>query len=141
MGLGIRVFFINPNDSFQRIPVARFERFYEPDSEEQFTEFAGQKVRCAFVIVETSNRKPVSVRRIDYMLIQLDRKGKLDTKEHHRHLHLIMTGFGASFPILEKNRSLSKAQGHWANSQIDRDFRWQPSSELEEAIRSAALGK
>lgn len=140
MGVGFRVFLISPDDSLQRIPQARFERFFKSDSEEQFTEFAGQKVKCAMVFVETSNRKPVTVMRIDYMLIQLDENGRLDSREHHRHLRLNMTRFGGfSMPGRKENRSLRNAQEHWAKSQIEREFKWIPSPELDKAIRSAAL--
>lgn len=65
MGLGYRVFIVNDYDSLQRISLAKYERLYREDSQERLLEYAGQKVRCALVILLVEERKPQSIAWID----------------------------------------------------------------------------
>lgn len=56
MGIGIRVFLIDDNDSLQRLPLARLERLLHFDRRESLHLYAGKRVRCAMVVVEVEGR-------------------------------------------------------------------------------------
>ena len=43
MGIGHRVFIVNDDDSLQRIPLAKYERLYQEDSQERLLQYAGQR--------------------------------------------------------------------------------------------------
>jgi len=54
MGMACRVFFVNDNDSLQRIPMARLDRLLHFDQRESVQQYAGKRVRCATVILEVA---------------------------------------------------------------------------------------
>ena len=47
MGLGLRIFLINDDDSIQRLPLVRYERLWRRDPEECLPEYASKRVRYA----------------------------------------------------------------------------------------------
>ena len=49
MGIGIRIFLIDENDSLHRISTSLYNRLTNPDSDECFTQYAGKRVRCAMI--------------------------------------------------------------------------------------------
>ena len=49
MGIGIRVFLVDDNDSLQRIPLAQLERLLRFDRGESLPEYARKRIRCAVV--------------------------------------------------------------------------------------------
>jgi len=59
MGIGIRIFLVNDDDSIRRFPLTRFERLIRRDPEERLRPFAGKPVRCAEVALKLEQRKPI----------------------------------------------------------------------------------
>ena len=68
MGITCRVFFLDDNDSLQRISMARLDRLLHFDRRESFQQYAGKRVRCAMVFLEVDGRQVLSIRNIDYCL-------------------------------------------------------------------------
>jgi hypothetical protein len=45
MGLGLRIFIINDDDTVRRFPFSRYERLLQGDSKEHLPQYAGKKKR------------------------------------------------------------------------------------------------
>lgn len=55
MGIGLRIFLVNDDDSLERLAVARYERLLRRDPEECLPQYAGKRVRYALVAYEVEN--------------------------------------------------------------------------------------
>ncbi len=75
MGMSVRVFLVDDNDSLQRIPMARLDRLLHFDRRESLPQYAGKRVRCAMVFLEVAGRQVLAIRNIDYFLLSFDDKG------------------------------------------------------------------
>ena len=90
MGIGIRVLLVDDNDSLQRLPLARLERLLHFDRRESLQQYAGKRVRCAMVFLEVAGRQVLSIRNVDYFVLQFDAKGRIDKKEWEKGMRLGM---------------------------------------------------
>ena len=57
MGLGLRIFIINDDDTIRRFPFSRYERLLQGDSKERLPQYAGKKIRFAELAVEFLSTK------------------------------------------------------------------------------------
>jgi len=71
MGIGLRIFLVNDDDSLERLAVARYDRLLRRNLEERLPQYAGKRVRYALVAYEVENRKPVEILRIEYNYLSL----------------------------------------------------------------------
>ena len=90
MGIACRVFFVDDNDSLQRISMARLDRLLHFDRRENLQQYAGKRMRCAMVFLEVAGRQVLSIRNIDYFLLQFNDKGRIDKKEWEKGIPLGM---------------------------------------------------
>ncbi len=72
MGTGIRVFFVNEDETLKRIPLTRYEQLLGADPEVRFQEYAGKRVRYALATLEFVSRKPVEIVSIQYSILSFD---------------------------------------------------------------------
>ena len=77
MGLSHRVYLINDDDTLSRISAAIYERLLRRDPKERVQEYAGKRVRYALGILETENRKPWQINRIQYSYLFFDSEGRI----------------------------------------------------------------
>ena len=56
MGMSVRVFLVDDNDSLQRIPMTRLDRLLHFDRRESLQQYAGKRVRCAMVFLGFVNK-------------------------------------------------------------------------------------
>jgi hypothetical protein len=138
MGIGCRVFFVDDNDSLQRIPMARLDRLLHFDRRESLQQYAGKRVRCAMVFLEVAGRQVLSVRNIDYFLLPFDAKGQINKKEWEKALRL---GMDLLPSILneEHPKKVINAQHRFAKRRYEHEFKWEPSPKVEEAIAAVIL--
>jgi len=61
MGVSVRVFLVDDNDSLQRIPMSRLERLLHFDRVESLPQYAGKRVRCAMVFVDVAGRQVLAI--------------------------------------------------------------------------------
>ena len=61
MGLSIRIFVVEDDDTINRLPLARYERLLKRDSDERLLEYAGKRVRYALIVVDLFNRRPIEI--------------------------------------------------------------------------------
>ena len=84
MGLTMRIFIINDDDSLRRIPNTKYERMLRGDLNEPLMQYADKRIPYVLVIFETENRKPNKIIRIQYSYLIFDSKGFLDSQERER---------------------------------------------------------
>jgi len=138
MGIGIRVFLVDDNDSLQRLPMARLERLLRFDRRESLPQHAGKRVRCAMVFLEVAGRRVFSIRNGDYFLLPFDDKGRINKKEWEKGMRLGMDLLpplsGEQYP-----KQVIDAQHRFAKRRYEHEFKWKPSRKMEEAIVAAIL--
>jgi hypothetical protein len=138
MGIACRVFFVDDNDSLQRIPVARLDRLLHFDRRESLRQYAGKRVRCAMVFLEVAGRQVLSIRNADYFLLPFDDKGRIDKKEWEKAMRL---GMDLLPPISDEQypKQVIDAQHRFAKRRYEHEFKWKPSRKVEDAIMAAVF--
>jgi hypothetical protein len=136
MGLGTRIFIVNEDDTLKRMPMKRYHRLFRRDPKEQFLEYAGNRIRYVLVVLELENRKPVEILRVQYSYLAFDQKGRLREDERERAARLSMEMIKTSPPEEESNQVID-AGYKFAKKRFSREFRWEPSPEIETAIFKA----
>ena len=139
MGLGTRIFIANDDDTLKRMPMKRYHRLFKRHPEERFLEYAGNRIRYVLVVLELENRKPVEILRVQYSYLAFDQKGRLREDERERAARLSMEMIKTSPPEEESNQVID-ARYKFAKKRFSREFRWEPSAELETAIFKAIFG-
>ena len=61
MGLSIRIFIVEEDDTLKRLPMTRFDRLLKRDPNESLPKYAGKRVRYALIVVELINRRPIEI--------------------------------------------------------------------------------
>jgi hypothetical protein len=136
MGIGCRIFFVDDNDSIQRISMARLERLLHFDRAESLPQYAGKRVRCAMVFVEVAGREVLAISHIEYSLLQFNDKGRIDKKEWEKGMRLGMELL-PYIPDSEHPKKVINAQHRFAKRRYEHEFKWKPSRKVEEAIVAA----
>ena len=139
MGMACRVFFVDDNDSLQRISVARLDRLLHFDRRESLPQYAGKRVRCAMVFVKVAGRRVLSIRNIDYFWLSLDDKGRINKEEWEKGMRLGMELL-PSIHDGESPKQVINAQYRFAKRRYEHEFKWKPSRKVEETIVAAILG-
>ena len=134
----MRIFIINGDDSLRRLPNAKYERMLRCDPNEPLIQYAGKRIRYALVIVETENRKPNKIIRIQYSYMFFDSKGFLDTQERERGMQL---GVNMVPPFVDegKNSTVINAEYKFTRKRYKERYLWTPTRELEVAIVDAVF--
>lgn len=140
MGIGLRVFFVNDDDSIQRLSMARYQRLLRRDLGERLPQCAGRRVRYAMVMLEVADRKPLEILRIQYSFLRFDSEGTIEAGEREREARLAME----MLPPLTKEQErphVVDARYRFAKKRFDDEYKWTPTPEIEAAIVEAIFGK
>lgn len=140
MGTGIRVFFVNEDETLKRIPLTRYERLLGADPEVRFQEYAGKRVRYALAILEFVNRKPVEIVSIQYSILSFDPSGRIDAGELEKEMKLGFKMLQTSTADLYSPNVIN-AKDRFAMKRYHDQYTWTPSSEVERAVVEAIFGK
>ena len=135
MGVGLRIFLVDDDDSIKRFPLTRFEKLIWRDPDVNLLQYAGKRVRYAEVAIEFENRKPVEILRMEYFIMHFDSKGRIEgtVEDDTRSI-----GVNLIPPIyFEKDPVVIDAQHHFAKKRFDHQFKWKPAPETEMAILKA----
>ena len=81
MGLSIRVFIVEDDNTIKRLPLARYERLLKRDPDERLLEYADKRVRYALIVVDLVNRRPIEILRDEFGFLDFDDKGRLKVSE------------------------------------------------------------
>ena len=137
MGLGMRIFIVKDDDSLERLAFEKYNRLLQRDPNERLLQYADKRVRCAVIVVESKNRKPIEILKSQFAYMQFDSDGMLEMGgESETRLAMDMVE-----PLItEKNQQVVDAKHKFARKRYAREYRWEPSPEIEAAIRKVILG-
>ena len=118
MGMSVRVFLVDDNDSLQRISMARLDRLLHFDRRESLPQYAGKRVRCAMAFLEVAGRRVLAIQNIEYSILTFDAKGRIDKKEWEKGMRLgmeLLPLAGCTPDITSENRE-NDARGNTTRS-------------------------
>jgi hypothetical protein len=137
MGLGMRIFIVKDDDSLERMPFGRYNRLLQRHPSERLFQYAGKQVRCALIVVESINRKPVEILKCQYSYLSFDSDGMLK-KGGEGEVKLAMDMLEPV--IIERAKQVVDARHKFARKRYAREYRWEPPPGIEAAIRKAIFG-
>ena len=137
MGVGLRIFVVNDDNSLLPLSLKKYEGLLQRDPEICFPLYADKRVRYAEVTIEFENRRPIDVLRMEYFIMHFDSKGRLkDTAKNNKKL----LGVNLVPAISLKNDPVViDAQHLFAKKRFDHQFRWRPTPEIKTAILKAVF--
>ena len=140
MGLSIRVFIVEDDDSISRLPLAQYERLLKGDPDEQLLKYADKRVRYALMVVDLVNRRPIEVIRDQFGFLEFDDNGRLKKAAHEEMESL---AFDMLAPVLSEqtNNRIIDARHKFAKKSYFDKFSWKPSDEIIASISEAIFGK
>jgi hypothetical protein len=140
MGLSIRIFIVEEDNTIKRLPLARYERLLERDPNESLPKYAGMRIRYALVVVDLFNRKPIEVVRDEYAYLDFDEKGQFKEPELGKEeiSALDMLDFTS---LEEQDKRVIDARHRFARKRYFNKHRWNPTDEKITAIAEAIFGK
>lgn len=124
-GIGVRIFIFHEDGSVKRVSHRRFEAFYNEN--DIFPEYAGKNLRCAFVVVELENRKPVQIKAIDPIRLYFEADGSCNQVMRKRK-KLLSEKIAAQTFRAGNSDIVIDLESHTAHKQLEKDFRWQPTA-------------
>ena len=90
-------------------------------------------------MVESINRKPVEILKSQYSYFSFDYDGRLLKEGDERQVRLAMDTLE---PVIDdKDRQVVDVRHNFARERYVREYLWQPSPEIEAAIRKAIFGR
>ena len=140
MGLSIRVFIVEDDDSIKRLPLAQYERLLKRDPNESLPKYAERRIRYALIVVDLVNRRPIEIVRDQFGFLDFDDEGQLKIGEHEKKESV---AFDILAPILSDrtNSRVINARHKFAKKSFLDKFSWAPTDEIIAAIAKAIFGK
>jgi hypothetical protein len=140
MGLSIRVFIVEDDDTIKRLPLARYERLFKRDPDERLLEYAGKRVRYALIVVDLVHRRPIEIVRDEFGFLDFDGGGRLKVVEHEKQESL---AFDMLAPLLsnQTNSRVIDARHKFAKKRYFNKFSWAPTDEIIAAIAETIFDK
>jgi hypothetical protein len=140
MGYGFRIFFVEDDVSLHPVPMARFNRLLNFDPDESIPEYAGQKKRCAIVVLEVEGKTPIGIDHIDYIRVSFDERGRIDQSEFKRVSRLAVESFSPELGN-EQEDNIIDARREFNKRRYEHEVRWHPTPEIEYAIGEAIFSE
>jgi transposase len=140
MGLSVRIFIVEDDDSIKRLPLARYERLFKEDSNERLAEYSGRRVRYALVVVDLVNRRPVEILKDEFGFLDFDDHGRLKVAELEKMQSLAFDMLDPLFADQTNSRVID-ARHRFARKSYHDKFSWTPTDEVRAAIAEAIFGK
>lgn len=139
MGLGMRIFIVKNDGSLERLPVGKYNRLLRHDSNERLLQYAGKRVRCAVIVVESKDRIPVEIVKSQYSYLLFDSNGRLLMEWDEKEARLAMDMLEPVTADIDKQ--VVDARHKFARKRYAREYLWQPSPEIEAAISKEIFGR
>jgi len=137
VGFGVRVYGFDPAGHVRRITVSTFEQLFDGGKDKPIPEYAGQRIKIAMLFLRTQNRKPISIRRIEYSIVFFDSKGCIDQGQVREEMHLGASSsewFGA-----EPQDVLTQLKPSLARLKYRDKFSWIPTKAEKQLIERLTL--
>ena len=140
MGLSVRIFFVDDEDTLERFPFARYERLFNGDPKECITKYAGKRVRYILAVVDLANRIPVSILRTECSYLTFDSEGKIDTAYIEKGSRMLFDGL-EPFPDEDSPPEVVDARHRFARMRYENEYLWEPTQEILTEIMDAIFGE
>jgi hypothetical protein len=140
MGLSLRIFLVNDDDSLKRLPLAKYRRMLRHKSRDFLQDYANKRVRYVMVVLDLLDREPVEILRIDYAFLKFDSKGRVDQSEKKKEARMAMESL-SSMGEEQESEHLIDARHLFARKRYSDRYKWEPRLELEAKIVDAVFGE
>jgi transposase len=142
MGLSIRIFIVEDDDTVKRLPLARYERLLKRDPNESLPKYAGKRVRYALIVVNLVNRRPIEVLRDEYAYLVFDEEGRFKEPVYEKVESSALDMLDVLFlEEQKKDRRVIDARHKFARKRYFDKNRWQPTDEIITVIAETIFGK
>src|SRR3990172_9474483 len=125
MGLGMRIFIVKDDDSLESLPFGSYNRLIRHDANERLPQYSGKRVKCAVIVVETINRKPIEVLKSQFSYLLFDSDGRLQAERDESEARLAMDMLEPV--ITDEDKQVVDARHKFARKRYAREYRWEPS--------------
>jgi len=139
VGMGSRLFLIDDDDSLQRLSVEKLGRLIRFDKGVALPQYAGKRIRCAMAVLEVTGRHVQTIRHIDYFVLPLDDKGRVDKEEWTRGVRLALELLPSIAEETHPKHAVD-ARHRFMKKRYDHEFKWRPSRNIEEEIVAGIFG-
>ena len=140
MGLSIRIFIVEDDDTIKRLPLARYERLLRRDPNERLLEYTDKRFRYALIVVDLFNRRPIEIVKDEFGFLSFDDEGRLNLSELVKEESLAFDMLAPLFPDQTSGRVID-AQHKFARKRYFNKHRWEPTDQIVTAIAEAIFGK
>jgi hypothetical protein len=141
MGLGIRIFIVEEDNTIKRLSLARYERLLKRDPNESLPKYASQRVRYALIVVDLINRKPIEVVKDEYAYLDFDKEGRFKEPVYEEVESSPLDMLDILSFERKKDRRVIDARHKFAMKRYFDKNRWEPTDEIIAAIGEAIFGK
>jgi len=140
MGMSLRIFIVNDDDSLQRVALAKYERMRDRDPRGRLPEYAGKRIRYALVFVDLENRQPVEILQVQYSYLYFDDEGMIESDDIEKATKLALEVLPSVLPK-EYGEPVIDARQQFAKRRFDHLYHCEPTAEIEAAIFTKIFGK
>ena len=140
MGLSIRVFIVEDDDTIKRLSLACYERLHKRDPDERLAKYAAKRVRYALIVVDLVNRRPIEVVRDEFAYLDFDEEGRFKEPKHGKEESSAFDML-AFFSLEQQDKRVIDARHKFARKRYFDKHRWQPTDEIVAAIAETIFGK
>ena len=137
MGISLRIFIVEDDDTVYRLPLAKYDRLLEHHPKECLPQYVGKRVRYALVVVDLFNRKPVEILKFQYSFLTFDDEGRFDPEKAEREARLAFDVLG---PIDTSSGNVIDAGHLFAEKRFRDKYTWEASPEIEDKIVKEVFG-
>ncbi len=140
MGVSLRPFIIDDDDTVHKISYAMYKRLVGQDSGERIEQYADRRVRYALIAVEMKDRKPKDILHTEEGFFTFDSSGRLDLSSRKEEIKLV---FDSLKPHENYNspKQIVDAKHLFAKKKYEDKFTWKPTPQIAETIIRMIFGK
>jgi hypothetical protein len=141
MGLSIRIFIVEEDDTIKRLPLARYERLLIRDPNERLPKYAGKRVRYALIVVDLVHRRPIEVVRDEFAYLDFDEEGRFKEPAYENDDSSAFDMLDFFLLEQQQDKRVIDARHKFARKRYFDKHRWEPTDEIVTAIAEAIFGK
>jgi hypothetical protein len=141
MGLGIRIYIVEENDTIKRLPLARYERLLKGGPNESLPKYAGKRVRYALIVINLVDRRPIEVVRNEFAYLDFDEAGRFKEPEYEKVESSALDMLDFFSLEQQQDKRVIDARDKFARKRYFDKNRWEPTDEIVTAIAEAIVGK
>ena len=140
MGVSLRPFIIDDDDTVHKISYAMYKRLVGQDPGEQLNRYAGQRIRYALIAVKMKDRKSVDILHTEEGFFTFDSDGRLDMSSRKEEIKLVFDSLTPHTSNKTSSRVVD-ARHHFAKKKYEGKYTWKPTPQIAETIIGMIFGR